>query len=382
MRVAERDFSRKIEVSSRDEIGVLTDTFNDMAGQLQDTLRQVENERNKLDTLFLHMTDGVVAFSLEGKVIHSNPAAARMLHQSIGPDTGYQQLFGAIAPLEQVLQAPDHLEGEQRVQESVLQVLLAPFDRGREGGGVLAVLHDVTEERKNQEMQREFVANVSHELRTPLTNIRSYAETLTERAGNISPETEKKFLGVILGESDRMTHIVQDLLTLSRLDSGRSELKLARFSFGAAVQDLYNAVYMEARRHNHTLELKLEEELPEIVADRERVLQVMMNIVSNSIKYTPDGGHITISAGRRADRVWMVVDDDGIGIPKEDRARIFERFYRVDKARSRQSGGTGLGLSIAKELVDRHQGTLTLEDKEGPGLAVRLELRIGGPEHG
>ena len=382
MRVAERDFSRKIEVSSRDEIGVLTDTFNDMAGQLQDTLRQVENERNKLDTLFLHMTDGVVAFSLEGKVIHSNPAAARMLHQSIGPDTGYQQLFGAIAPLEQVLQAPDHLEGEQRVQESVLQVLLAPFDRGREGGGVLAVLHDVTEERKNQEMQREFVANVSHELRTPLTNIRSYAETLTERAGNISPETEKKFLGVILGESDRMTHIVQDLLTLSRLDSGRSELKLARFSFGAAVQDLYNAVYMEARRHNHRLELKLEEELPEIVADRERVLQVMMNIVSNSIKYTPDGGHITISAGRRADRVWMVVDDDGIGIPKEDRARIFERFYRVDKARSRQSGGTGLGLSIAKELVDRHQGTLTLEDKEGPGLAVRLELRIGGPEHG
>ena len=382
MRVAERDFSRKIEVSSRDEIGVLTDTFNDMAGQLQDTLRQVENERNKLDTLFLHMTDGVVAFSLEGKVIHSNPAAARMLHQSIGPDTGYQQLFGAIAPLEQVLQAPDHLEGEQRVQESVLQVLLAPFDRGREGGGVLAVLHDVTEERKNQEMQREFVANVSHELRTPLTNIRSYAETLTERAGNISPETEKKFLGVILGESDRMTHIVQDLLTLSRLDSGRSELKLARFSFGAAVQDLYNAVYMEARRHNHTLELKLEEELPEIVADRERVLQVMMNIVSNSIKYTPDGGHITISAGRRADWVWMVVDDDGIGIPKEDRARIFERFYRVDKARSRQSGGTGLGLSIAKELVDRHQGTLTLEDKEGPGLAVRLELRIGGPEHG
>ena len=382
MRVAERDFSRKIEVSSRDEIGVLTDTFNDMAGQLQDTLRQVENERNKLDTLFLHMTDGVVAFSLEGKVIHSNPAAARMLHQSIGPDTGYQQLFGAIAPLEQVLQAPDHLEGEQRVQESVLQVLLAPFDRGREGGGVLAVLHDVTEERKNQEMQREFVANVSHELRTPLTNIRSYAETLTERAGNISPETEKKFLGVILGESDRMTHIVQDLLTLSRLDSGHSELKLARFSFGAAVQDLYNAVYMEARRHNHTLELRLEEELPEIVADRERVLQVMMNIVSNSIKYTPDGGHITISAGRRADRVWMVVDDDGIGIPKEDRARIFERFYRVDKARSRQSGGTGLGLSIAKELVDRHQGTLTLEDKEGPGLAVRLELRIGGPEHG
>ena len=382
MRVAEGDFSRRIEVTSRDEIGVLTDTFNDMARQLRDTLRQVENERNKLDTLFLHMTDGVVAFSREGQVIHSNPAAARMLHQPIGPETAYGQLFGDIAPLEQVLQAPDHLEGERRLRESVLQVLLAPFDRGREGGGVLAVLHDVTEERKNQEMQREFVANVSHELRTPLTNIRSYAETLTERAGEIPPDMEKKFLGVILNESDRMTHIVQDLLTLSRLDSGRDELKLARFSFGAAVQDLYNAVYMEAQRHSHTLTLELEDGLPEIVADRERVLQVMMNIVSNSIKYTPDGGHIAISAGRRDSRVWMVVDDDGIGIPEEDRPRSFERFYRVDKARSRQSGGTGLGLSIAKELVDRHQGILALEDKEGPGLRIRLELKIEGPDHG
>ncbi len=382
MRVAERDFSRKIEVVSQDEIGVLTDTFNDMAGQLQDTLRQVENERNKLDTLFLHMTDGVVAFSLEGKVIHSNPAAAQMLRQTISEETTYDQLFGDVAPLEQVLAAPDHLEGERQVRDSFLQLLLAPFDRGREGGGALVVIHDVTQQRKNEELRREFVANVSHELRTPLTNIHSYAETLSESAGDIPPETEKKFLGVILNESDRMTHIVQDLLTLSRLDSNRDELKLARFSFGGAVQDLYNAVYMEAQRHGHTLTLDLEPGLPDIVADRERIVQVMMNIVSNSIKYTPDGGHIGIYAGRRGDRVWMVVDDDGIGIPEEDRPRIFERFYRVDKARSRQSGGTGLGLSIAKEIVDRHGGQLALLDKQGPGLAVKLELKIEGPDHG
>ncbi|MDY3906435.1 ATP-binding protein [Pseudoflavonifractor phocaeensis] len=382
MRVAEGDFSRKIEVASRDEIGVLTDTFNDMAGQLQDTLRQVENERNKLDTLFLHMTDGVVAFSRKGQVIHSNPAAAQMLHCSIGPDTTYESLFGDVAALDQVLAAPDHLEGERRVRDSFLQLLLAPFDRGREGGGALVVIHDVTEQRKNQEMQREFVANVSHELRTPLTNIRSYAETLSESAGDIPPAMEQKFLGVILNESDRMTHIVQDLLTLSRFDSGRDDLKLTRFSFSDVVRDLYNAVYMEAQRHSHTLTLEMEEGLPDIVADRERVVQVMMNIVSNSIKYTPDGGHIAIRAGRREERVWMVVDDDGIGIPEEDRPRIFERFYRVDKARSRQSGGTGLGLSIAKEIVDRHQGLLALQDKQGPGLAVRLELNIEGPGHG
>ena len=380
MRVAEGDFSRRIEVTSRDEIGVLTDTFNDMARQLRDTLRQVENERNKLDTLFLHMTDGVVAFDRDGQVIHSNPAAEGMLGRPIGPDTTYKELFGDQYSLEEAMAAPDHLEGEVRVGDQVLDLLLAPFDRERQGG-VLVVLHDVTEERKNQEMQREFVANVSHELRTPLTNIRSYAETLSDSAGDIPPATEKKFLGVILNESDRMTHIVQDLLTLSRFDSGRDDLKLSRFSFEGAVQDLYNAVYMEAQRHSHTLELRLEPGLPQVWADRERIMQVMMNIVSNSIKYTPDGGIIRITAGRNGERVWLQVDDNGIGIPAADRSRIFERFYRVDKARSRQSGGTGLGLSIAKEIVDRHEGTLELIDRDGPGLSVRMELKIEGPSH-
>ena len=380
MRVAHGDFSRKIQVASRDEIGVLTDTFNDMAGQLQDTLRQVENERNKLDTLFLHMTDGVVAFSRNGEVIHSNPAAEEMLGRTITAEATYEELFGDLLSLEQVLQAPDYLEEERWEGERFLQMLLAPFDRDRQGG-VLVVLHDVTQQRKTQDMQREFVANVSHELRTPLTNIRSYAETLSDSAGELPPTTEKKFLGVILNESDRMTHIVQDLLTLSRFDSGKDELHLVRFPFDVAVQDLYNAVYMEAQRHDHKMKLRLEPDLPAIVADRERVLQVMMNIVSNSIKYTPNGGHILVSAGREGDRVWMQVDDDGIGIPPKDRPRIFERFYRVDKARSRQSGGTGLGLSIAKEIVDRHEGVLELVDREGPGLSMRMELKIEGPSH-
>ena len=380
IRVAHGDFSRKIQVASRDEIGVLTDTFNDMAGQLRDTLAQVENERNKLDTLFLHMTDGVVAFSRDGAVIHSNPAAEEMLGRSITGEATYGELFGDLVPLESVLQAPDYLEEERREGERFLQLLLAPFDRDRQGG-VLVVLHDVTQQRKNQEMQREFVANVSHELRTPLTNIRSYAETLSDSAGELPAATEKKFLGVILNESDRMTHIVQDLLTLSRFDSGKDDLHLVRFPFDVAVQDLYNAVYMEAQRHDHKIKLKLEPNLPSIVADRERVVQVMMNIVSNSIKYTPNGGHILISAGREGDRVWMQVDDDGIGIPQKDRPRIFERFYRVDKARSRQSGGTGLGLSIAKEIVDRHEGVLELVDRDGPGLSVRMELKIEGPSH-
>ena len=262
--------------------------------------------------------------------------------------------------------------------ERSLELLMAPFDQESDEGGVMVVIHDVTEQRRTEELRREFVANVSHELRTPLTNIRSYAETLTDGAGDIPPEMEKNFLGVILNESDRMTHIVQDLLTLSRFDSGKSEIRLAPFAFERAVRDIYNAVLMEAQRHGHTLILDLEESLPDVVGDRDRILQVMMNVVSNSIKYTPDGGRIEITAGRSGGKVWMQVTDNGIGIPEEDRPRIFERFYRVDKARSRESGGTGLGLSIAKEIVDRHEGTIRLVDRSGPGLTVRMELPVGG----
>ncbi|WP_294515518.1 ATP-binding protein [uncultured Intestinimonas sp.] len=383
-RVASGDFSRKLEVASKDEIGVLTATFNSMARQLQATIREAENERNKLDTLFLHMTDGVVAFSREGGVIQKNPAAEDMLGRRILPEDTYESLFGDLAPLDQILslEQPSYQEAERTAGNRSLELLLAPFDQESGQGGVMVVIHDVTTQRRNEEMRREFVANVSHELRTPLTNIRSYAETLVDSAGDIPPAMEKNFLGVILNESDRMTHIVQDLLTLSRFDSGRSELKLERFSFSAAVRDIYNAVLMDAQRHGHTLTLEIAADVPDIVGDRDRVLQVMMNVVSNAIKYTPDDGQIAISAGRNPLRVWMEVSDNGIGIPETDRPRIFERFYRVDKARSRESGGTGLGLSIAKEIVDRHEGIIALVDRPGPGTTIRIELPIEGPAHG
>ncbi len=384
--VAEGDFSHKIEVDSRDEIGVLTSTFNSMAGQLKNTLQEVESERNKLDTLFLHMTDGVVAFSRRGEIIQSNPAAEEMLGTAlpIGGTVDYAQLFGDIASLEAVFDAEtEFLEGARERDGRSLELLLAPFDRDNpDQAGVLVVIHDVTERNKTEEMRKEFVANVSHELRTPLTNIRSYAETLVDNAGELPADTERSFLDVILSESDRMTHIVQDLLTLSRFDSGRSELNLAQFSFAEAVESMVNANRMEAQRHSHSLLLDMEPDLPQITADRERITQVMMNVVSNAIKYTPDGGEIRVSAGRTGDRVWLEVQDNGIGIPAGDRGRIFERFYRVDKARSRESGGTGLGLSIAKEIVDQHQGEITALDREGPGLTVRVELPVEGPDHG
>ena len=173
-----------------------------------------------------------------------------------------------------------------------------------------------------------------------------------------------------------MTHIVQDLLTLSRLDSGRSEMVMARFAFGDAIDAVLRSIALEAQRHGHELTHEYSEHLPLVMGDRGRIEQVMLNVLSNAVKYTPDGGHIRVTAGDAGDVVWMEVADDGIGIPVKDRERIFERFYRVDKARSRESGGTGLGLSIASEIVQRHSGSLSIVDRAGPGTTVRLELPV------
>ena len=379
-RVAAGNFDSELPIESEDEIGILTGTFNEMAGVLQSTLAAMENERNKLDTLFLHMTDGVVAFDHNGALIHSNPAAGDMLQRRV--EGSYDALFGALFPFPQVLalQRPNFLEAELTAGEKNLELYLAPFSDAA-SGGVLAVLHDVTEHHRNEERRKEFVANVSHELRTPLTNVRSYAETLRSAAGDIPAEMEASFLDIIITETDRMTNIVQDLLTLSRLDAGNAEMVLSRFPFDEAISSVVRASALNAKQRRHDLVYDAPEILPLIVGDRRRLEQVMMNIIGNAIKYTPDGGHIRVTAGALEDMVWMEVSDNGIGIPEKDRERIFERFYRVDKARSRESGGTGLGLSIAREIVQRHNGTLALADHEGPGTTIRLTLPIA-QDHG
>ena len=234
--------------------------------------------------------------------------------------------------------------------------------------------------RRSEQMRREFVANVSHELRTPITSIRSYAETL-EEAGDMPRDMEKKFLHVIVNESDRMTKIVQDLLTLSRFDAGSISFSFQRFSFEKSVQDVYSATRIEAKRMNHEFSLEFTDKLPEIVGDRTRIEQVLLNMVSNAIKYTPAGGRIRMTAGVSDGCVWAAVRDNGIGIPKEDVPRVFDRFYRVDKARSRESGGTGLGLSIAQEIVQRHGGRLELQSRLGRGTTITVYLPVEGPDH-
>ena len=376
-RIAAGQFDRALPVESDDEIGALTGTFNEMARVLQSTLAAVENERNKLDTLFLHMTDGVVAFDLNGAVIHCNPAARSMLRQNIEPGGRYEELFGNVYPFRKILdlQRPNYAEAELTSGERTLELLLAPFS-DQELGGVLAVIHDVTEHHRNEARRKEFVANVSHELRTPLTNVRSYAETLRDAEGSIPVDTSNSFLDIIINETDRMTHIVQDLLILSRLDAGNTDMAFHRFPFREAMEGVVRANMLRAASRSQELSCTVQGELPEIDGDRSRLEQVMTNIIGNAIKYTPEGGHIRVEAEQSGDSVRMDVWDDGIGIPEESRGRIFERFYRVDKARSRESGGTGLGLSIAWEIVQRHHGSLSLPPHDGPGTTVRLTLPI------
>ena len=215
---------------------------------------------------------------------------------------------------------------------------------------------------------------MSHELRTPLTNIKSYTETLESDWESIPVYTRQNFLKVISSESDRMTRIVSDLLTLSRLDYGKLAIKPERFDIGRLLENVYNAMMLTARNAGCVFDIALAPDLPEIFGDRERIEQVVVNILSNAVKYTPKGGRVLLRAGTCGDSVVIQVKDTGIGIPKSDLPRLFERFYRVDKARSRAMGGTGLGLSIAKEIVEVHNGTIDIESEQDKGTTVTVTL--------
>ena len=375
--VAAGDFSQRLEVDSRDEIGVLTRNFNYMAKVLEDTISEAENERNKLSTLFLHMTDGVVAFSASGNVIHYNPAATQMLSRKLDPATTFEELFSEEAELDTLLtlKRPQYLELQKTAGERELELFMAPFSSDQMAGGVMVVMHDVTEQRRSEQMRREFVANVSHELRTPLTNIKSYAETIVSAGDELPRELHDNFVGVIINEADRMTRIVQDLLTLSKIDYGKMEMNISRFSFSRAITNVYEAARLNAEQnHGHTFTLSCEENIPDVMGDKERIEQVVMNIVSNAIKYTADGGRIEMFAGTLGKDVFVRVKDNGIGIPEKDLPRLFERFYRVDKARSRESGGTGLGLSIAREILQQHHGDIRINSVYGEGTDVLITL--------
>jgi two-component system sensor histidine kinase VicK len=378
--IASGDFDQVLEVKSNDEISKLTESFNFMATSLKNTLTEISSEKNKMETIFNYMTDGVIAFNLKGEVIHTNPASGKLLGEETPLKTydEYCKKYGFSYSIEDViyLQSQKTREISVNIEERIIKIYFAVFtDEARKPEGVIAVLQDVTEQQRLENMRKEFVANVSHELRTPLTSIKSYAETLLDGALE-DREASERFLNVINSEADRMTRLVKDLLQLSRIENQQMQWFFEAISFTDLVKGAVEKMELEAAGKNQTLECYVLGDIPDIEADYGRVEQVVFNILINAIKYTPEGGAITVYVGRMYNEVYMKVADNGIGIPEADLPRIFERFYRVDKARSREMGGTGLGLSIAKEIVEAHSGTISINSEKGAGTEVTVRLPI------
>ncbi len=375
--VASGEFSTRLPVHTADEIGVLTKTFNDMASILQETLEAVGNERDKLNILFLHMNDGVAAFRRDGTLLHMNPAAERMLRQPFTENLTFDALFANVLPFAEVLAlAPRQtIERQETVAGRKLTISVTTFGAPNVEAGVMVLIYDVTEKARLDQMRREFVSSVSHELRTPLTNVKSYAETLSNPEG-LDPDVISRFSHVIVGEADRMTRIVSDLFTLSRFDYGKMDWHVTTFPVENLLKSAFEAMRLEANRHGQTLSLELPTDLPKITADQARLEQVLVNILSNAIRYTPDKGVIEMTAGVAHAQIWISVSDSGIGIPQNEIAHVFERFYRVDKARSRASGGTGLGLSIASEILQKHGGDISIQSAEKQGTTVTVKLPL------
>ena len=380
-KIAEGQFDEIIKVQGNDEIGTLTTTFNTMASKLKGTMRQIEGEKNKIEVIIRNLEDGVIAFDSEGVSTHTNPAAVNMLKLPKQDSYKFEEIFppfGIELTVKEVVSNSADVKREWLIEtkSNVLSLHFAPFrTEGQKNFGIIVAISDITKQQKLDNSRKAFVANVSHELRTPLTNIKSYAETLLD--SDIDPETTENFLQVINSEADRMTRLVRDLLVLSQLDHSSSKaLKLEETNIAELVSDTVNIMRIEAQNRQLTMTYVSGSETPVIMADQDRMRQVVVNILSNAIKYTPAHGNVTVLCGQQENNVYVKISDSGIGIPEKDLPMLFERFYRVDKARSREMGGTGLGLAIAKEIVEAHNGSIDIESEYGKGTTVTIRLPI------
>ena len=376
-KLAEGKFDSMEESKEDDEIGKLTNTFKTMATTLGEKINEVNSEKTKIETLLENMTDGILAFNLDGNIIHINPEAKKMLDciEDTDFNTLFKKLDADITMGDMLYIKRDKPEEKQiHYNNKYIKLTFAPFSIENKIGGVLVVLHDITKHEKLELSRREFVADVSHELRTPLATVKSYAETLID--GNVDDAgLRNKFLSVIVKETDRMTRIVKDLLTLSRLDdSGNVAKNLEVVEMKTFLGGIVEKMYINAKKKNQTVTYSIEEFIPDITVESDKLEQVIINILSNAIKYTPDGGNIKIISGSLYSEVFIKIIDDGIGIPKENLSRIFERFYRVDKARSRETGGTGLGLAIAKQIMENMGGAITINSEYGKGTEVIISI--------
>ena len=336
-----------------------------------------KTQRNQIETILLHMTDGIIAFNMKGDIILINPAAKKFL--SIRPeDNTFEDIFKKFdldINMERIIYLENWTSTEQRIQvdDRYVNVYFAPFKNDSDRpDGVIAVIQDITEHVKLDNMQKEFVADVSHELKTPITSIMGYADTLLE--GEYDKETQNKFLNVIASEARRMARLVTDLLTLSRYDNNKQRTQKEAFDLGELVKKCQDKLAIEIKKKNHIVNCFVTADVPPVYADKYDIERVVLNILTNSIKYTPDNGEIKIYVGFVYNDAYIKVFDNGIGIPEDDLSRIFERFYRVDKARTRELGGTGLGLSIAKEILDKNGGSIDIKSVVGQGTEVVIKI--------
>lgn len=359
------------------EINNTVEAFRSMMEVINKNNFDLNGQQSKTEIILEHMTDGVVAFSVTKQVVHMNKSAQRLLGIDLSDDT-FDKLVNKLKidlDFDKIMYLPNYksIQTKILVDENDLNIVFVPFFSDKLiPMGVIMIVRDITETVRLDNMRKEFVANVSHELKTPLTSIKGYSETIMN--GDLTYQEISKFSKVINQEANRMGRLVSDLLQLSRFDDKKINLKKSMFSLDNLAKSVCDKMSFSAKEKGHTLECIVTVPPPDIYADKDSIEQIIVNIISNSIKYTPENGEIKVYVGSVDGNAYFKVIDNGMGIPEKDLGRIFERFYRVDKARSRKMGGTGLGLSIVKELVDANNGTIDIKSQINKGTEVIVTL--------
>ncbi len=381
-KLADGDLNALEPSNVNDEFGNLTNSLVNLAHSRQESTDRAMSEKIKVETILQNMTDGILAFDLNGRLIHFNLEAKRLLGRKYLDDLRFDRFFKEInadITLGDLLymKPSGSLEREIKLKNQYLRLNFATFSVDNKIGGIIVVIHDVTRQEKLEQSRRDFVANVSHELRTPLTTIKSYSETLADNP-DVDRELQVRFLDVIASESDRMARIISDLLTLSELDENQTFYKAPEdINVRKMIENIVDRMGMTAKKKNQTLTYTPINEAPIISGDPDSLERVIINIISNALKYTGEGGTIEVFSSKVYKDICIKVKDNGIGIQKDKLPHIFDRFYRVDKARSRDTGGTGLGLAIAKQSLESgFNGKIKISSEFNKGTEVTITIPV------
>ncbi len=382
-KMASGDFSARSDYIGNDEIGDLSNAINDLREQIMTRMDDIITEKSRLEAVLMSMVEGVMVTDNRGTVILMNKALLDALHISHIPEEKRPIEVIRNVAIKDIVDVALHrgagLESREISvhipEERILLVHAAPVSRSGEVDGAVVVFHDITELRKLEKVRRDFVANVTHELRTPVSNIKGYTETLLDGAMD-DKANAADFLKIVQSNSERLIKLIDELLDLSGIESGKMKLSVKPARLPGVVRQVLSDMSKAARENNVKIVNDISDAIPDVMADTGRIAQVISNLVDNAIKYNKDNGEVRVSA--RTDKGFLVVEiaDTGIGIPEDDKARIFERFYRVDKARSQEMGGTGLGLSIVKHIIQAHGGDVIVESVLGEGSKFSFTLPL------